>query len=273
MSIGILIKHALEEDLRGTDITTEVTIPQDLKVLAIIVAKESCILCGNDVARQVFMLYDHSLKYHELVKDGSAVKAGYSVASIEGSARSILSCERLALNFIQRLSGIATNTARFAEKIKPYGVKLLDTRKNIPGYRELEKYAVTCGGGENHRFGLHDQVLIKDNHIDLVGLQNAVDAVHKKYPSAEIEVECQNLSQIKEALQSSVQIIMLDNMPVEEMKEALMLCKGNVKTEISGNVTLDNIEELAKLCPDVLSVGRALTLNAPAVDFSLEMKK
>lgn len=273
MSFTHFIKLALEEDIKGSDITTQTIIPKKCTLRASIIAQDNGILCGNDVARQVFSLYDHSLTYNELIKDSSVLKPGYIVASIEGNAQSILSCERLALNFLQRLSGIATNTAKFVERVKCTGVKLLDTRKNIPGYRELEKYAVRSGGGENHRFGLHDQILIKDNHIALVGLRAAAEAVKKKYPDAAIEVECQNEEQLREALHCGVHTIMLDNMNIEDLQRLIPVCKGKVKVEVSGNVTLETIEAIARLKPDRISVGRALTLNAHSLDFSLDVEK
>ena len=269
-----LIREALKEDLGSLgDLTTLSTVPEGLIKQAKIFTKEEGVLAGIEVAELVFKEVDPEIKFGPQKSDGERVLRGEIIALVNGPARGILTAERTALNFLSRLSGIATLTAEFVKRVKGTKAKILDTRKTTPGLRELEKYAVRVGGGENHRFGLFDMILIKENHIAVAGgIEKAVlDA--KKYLNArgltsKIEVEAKSLDEVQQALKAGVDRIMLDNMSIDEMKEAVALAQGRVELEASGRITLENVREVAETGVDFISIG-ALTHSAKALDLSL----
>jgi nicotinate-nucleotide pyrophosphorylase (carboxylating) len=263
-----IIKLALEEDIGSGDITTETVIPADMPAKAEIVARQDCVVCGIEVAELVFKMLDGCIEFKKLVKDCDAVKANHVLAEVSGNARSLLSAERTALNFLQRLSGIATTTRKFLEKTRDYDVKLLDTRKTTPGLRLLEKYAVRCGGGENHRMGLYDAFLIKDNHIKLAGLENSV--AEAKKTGKRIEVEVASIEEAKSAVKAGADIIMLDNLSFGDLKKAVKLIAKKAVVEVSGGVTVENIGKIAALGVDWISVGR-LTHSVPSVEISMDV--
>jgi len=275
MRLSAIVKRALKEDIGRGDVTTNSVIPKDSKGKAVIVAKEEGVLAGIDVVCEVFKMLDPEIKFNKLLNDGDKFKNGMKLLEIYGLLRAILTGERTALNFLTHLSGIATLTSRFVEKVKGTKAKILDTRKTIPGLRELAKYAVKVGGGENHRFGLYDAVLIKDNHIAVAGgIREAVERVRKSYlvsrsPSF-IEVEVENLAQLREALSCDVDRIMLDNMNVEDIKKAVEITNGRAELEVSGGVNLDNVREIAETGVDYISVG-SVTHSAKSIDMSLEL--
>lgn len=268
----IIIK-ALEEDIGHGDITSSAIIRDSLEAKGLIIAKEDFVLAGIGVASECFKTLDPEIIFKERFGDGNKVKARKVIAEVKGNAQTILMAERVALNFLQRLSGIATLTSKYVEKIKGTKAKIVDTRKTTPGLRVLEKYAVRMGGGFNHRFGLYDAVLIKDNHIELSGsIKKAVENVKGKTShTTRIEVEARSLKEVKDALQSGVDIIMLDNMDLETTRKAVKLIQGKALIEASGNINLDNVREMAKTGVDLISIG-AITHSAPAVDISLEIK-
>ncbi len=267
-----LIENALSEDIGPGDITTETTISADSTSTAEILAKQELVLAGLDVSREVFHYLDPGIHFMSLAKDGDKIKAGTVLARLSGKTRILLAGERVALNFLQHLSGIATLTAKYVEKVKGLRVEVLDTRKTLPGLRHLEKYAVLMGGGKNHRMGLYDMVLIKDNHIKAAGgITKAVEAARKKAGQLKIEVETRNLDEAREALAAKADTIMLDNMPVEIMREAVKLISGRALVEASGNVTLDTIRMIAETGVDCISAGN-LTHSAPAADISMKIK-
>jgi nicotinate-nucleotide pyrophosphorylase (carboxylating) len=267
-----LIEWSLSEDIGKGDLTSEALIAQDLKAQGIIVAKEEGVIAGLEIAKMVFHQLDPNLVFESSFKDGNRVMRKEEVATLKGSVRSILSGERTALNFLQRLSGIATLVSKYVEKIKDTEAKILDTRKTTPGLRALEKYAVKMGGGKNHRIGLFDMILIKENHIKTVGsISKAIQKAKGKYPNERIEVETKNLDEVSDAVNSGADWIMLDNMSIEEMKKAVKLirsCKREIKIEASGRIDLNNVREVALTGVNFISVG-ALTHSAPALDFSL----
>jgi len=273
-SIKELLYKAIIEDLPNGDITSEACIPFRHTSKAKAIAKESMIVCGLAFAEEVFKLLDSSLNFISHKSDGQQVKKGEILFTIDGSTRAILSGERVALNILQRLSGIATLTRKYVQAIQGSNAKILDTRKTTPLLRSLEKYAVRVGGGQNHRFSLSDAILIKDNHIKAVG--SIAEAIKRAKafvgPTVSIEVEVENIEQLKEALQYAVDIVMLDNMSIEEIRTAVKLCrqKSHVKIEVSGGVTLDNVKDIAQCGVDYISVG-AITHSAKAVDISLEI--
>jgi len=266
--------RALGEDRGPADITTLACVKPEIQARARIFAKESCVLAGLPVAEQVFREQDVALVLTPHVQDGQFLKAGDTVLEIQGSAASILTAERSALNFIQQLSGVATNTRLFVEAIAGTKAQILDTRKTVPGLRALQKYAVRCGGGTNHRFGLYDRFLIKDNHLALMGTGNtlaqAILAARALDPEAVLEVEVDRLEQIPEVISHGVDLILLDNMTTGQMRACVALIAGQVMTEASGNMTLERVHEVAETGVDFISVG-ALTHTVQAVDFSLEM--
>ena len=271
-----LIEKALEEDLgdRG-DITSDAIFSSQAGE-ARIVAKQEGILAGAPVAAEVFRHVDGQTRVEFLLEDGSTFAKGDEIARIAGKVRSLLRAERTALNFLGRLSGIATFTRRFVEAVEGTGCKILDTRKTTPAYRVLEKYAVRMGGGVNHRFGLYGMVLIKDNHIAAAGgVSQAVERVrsylHSRGIASKIEVEVTSLAQLQEALALKVDRIMLDNMSLEEMRRAVEIAAGRVLLEASGNVTLERVRAIAETGVDFISVG-ALTHSAPVCDFSMRME-
>lgn len=266
-----LIELALREDIGPGDVTTEATVPPDARGRGRIVAKAYGVICGLPIAAEVFRAVDEEIAFTAHSRDGEPVQPGDVAAEVEGPLRGILTAERTALNFLSRLSGIATLTARFVDAVAPYRAVILDTRKTTPGWRLLEKYAVRCGGGRNHRMGLYDMVLIKDNHIAACGsVTEAVRRVRAAGVKVPIEVEVRDLKELREALELGVDRILLDNFTVEEIAEAMRIADGKAPLEASGGVTLDNVEEIAATGVDYISVG-ALTHSAPALDISLEV--
>jgi nicotinate-nucleotide pyrophosphorylase (carboxylating) len=275
-----LIRQALKEDIGKGDITSQFTVGETACGLALVMAKQDGVLAGIDVCKEAFLAVDPELKAEVQIKDGEKVELGQVALTVQGKTRSILAAERTALNFLQHLSGIATLTNSFVEAVRGTRAKILDTRKTTPGLRALEKYAVACGGGQNHRMGLWDMVLIKDNHIEAAGgVANAIRKVKEAdHGRVKIEVEVQNLSQLEEALAEEPDIIMLDNMKPERMAEACRLVfshpardQGKLRLEASGNVSIDNVRQIAECGVDFISVG-AITHSAPAMDFSLQLK-
>ena len=269
-----LIELALAEDLLGGDVTTSATVPPDAQAQATLLAKAPGVISGLEVAREVFAQVYSTLKFVSLVPDGATVPAMTPIARVSGNARSILAGERLALNLLQRLSGVATVTARYVTEVEGTKARVVDTRKTTPGLRVLEKAAVRDGGGHNHRFGLGDGVLIKDNHLAAVGgphrVRDAVRAARAAAPhTLRIEVEVTTLAELAEALDAGADVVMLDNMPVAEMREAVALTQGRALLEASGGVNLSTIREIAETGVDLISVG-ALTHSAPALDISLD---
>jgi len=262
-----IIKSALQEDVNTGDITTNLLIPEDKNASAFMKAKESGVIAGMEIAGMVFRYLSPEIEWKPLVKDGNRVEKGKKIAEIKGSYRAILTGERLALNFLQRMSGIASETAKYVELVKESKTEILDTRKTVPGLRVLDKYAVKAGGGTNHRIGLYDMVMIKDNHIEVAGsITNAVDNIRKKLPTGiKIEVETKNLEEVKEALEAKVDVIMLDNMDNAAMAEAVKIVDRKAKTEASGNMTLERIKGVAETGVDYISIG-ALTHSVKALD-------
>lgn len=267
------IENALSEDIGQGDVTTEATIPVDSTSTAEMLAKQEMVLAGLDVSREVFHYLDPATKFEPRAKDGDKIKAGTVLARVSGKTRVLLTGERVALNLLQHLSGIATLTAKYVEQLNGLKAQVLDTRKTTPGLRQLEKYAVRMGGGKNHRMGLYDMVLIKDNHIaSAAGIANAVLRVRNKMQSRfKIEVETKTLDEVREALAAQADTIMLDNMPVEIMREAVKLIAGRALVEASGNVTLDTIRAIAETGVDFISTG-SITHSAPAADISMKIK-
>lgn len=273
--IDFMIKLALAEDVGSGDITTRAIVPAEQKATAVIRAKETGVIAGLEIAKEAFRHVDQRIKFTAKVKDGKAVKKGAVIAIVSGPARGILTGERVALNFLQHLSGIATLTRKFAFRIPQSAIrtKILDTRKTIPGLRLLEKYAVKCGGGTNHRLGLYDAILIKDNHIKLVrGIGKAIEgAKGLGAKGGGIEVEAKTISEVKKAIEFKVSRILLDNMNTKTLRQAVKLCKkAKIKTEASGGINLDNIAAIARTGVDYLSIG-ALTHSAPALDINLKL--
>ena len=271
-----IIQRALDEDIQSGDVTTQAVIPDSVFGKGKFLVKANGIIAGLNVAKNVFEMVDVRIDFKVLILDGGKVKVGDIVAEVEGKASSILTAERTALNFLQRMSGIATLTNTFVEKIKHTKAKILDTRKTVPGLRLLDKEAVRLGGGKNHRIGLFDMFLIKDNHIEIAGsITNAVEACRnfqqKKNLNLKIEVETKNLEEVKEALTCNVDVIMLDNFKTEMMKNAVTLINGKCLIEASGNINVDNVKEVAETGVDYISVG-ALTHSVKALDISLEVE-
>ena len=271
-TIDPIIKRALKEDLPHGDITSESIIKPDSISEAIILAKEKGILAGIEVASRVFQLLDHSVVFQRKLNDGQCFSSGQVLAEIKGPSIPILKGERTALNFLQRLSGIATATHKFVQAVKNSRTIILDTRKTTPGLRVLEKYAVKVGGGRNHRFSLSDMVLIKDNHLRVIkSISLAVKKAKEKVGRGEkIEVEVSSLEEAKEAVQSGADIVMLDNIRLEELKEIMRQLKGKAAFEVSGRVNLRKIKELASLGVDYVSIG-SLTHSYKSIDISLEI--
>ena len=269
-----LISMALQEDLgeRG-DLTSSAILDGEEQGKAKIVARQEGILAGVEICRLVFNQVDSSVESQVLKSDGHFLSAGEVVLQLQGSLKSLLMAERTALNFLAHLSGIATLTHQFVEAIRGFPVKLLDTRKTTPGWRMLEKYAVKVGGGTNHRMGLYDMILIKENHIRSVGgintaVQKCLDHLRREGITARIEIEVTSLDELKEALALTVDQIMLDNMSVSEIRQAVAITSGRVPLEASGTITLENIREIAATGVDFISVGK-ITHSAPAFDFSM----
>jgi len=265
-----LVALALEEDIKSGDITTELLIPQEAEINAFILAKEDGIVAGLPVAEMVFKSLNNSTQWLPEVKDGSKVISKTVLARIKGSHRAILTGERTVLNFLQRMSGIATLTSKYVEALTGYKTRILDTRKTLPAHRLLDKYAVKMGGGTNHRIGLYDMVMIKDNHIKVAGgISNAVNQIRANIePGIKIEVETSNLAEVKEAIDCKADIIMLDNMTTEMMREAIELIGNKAKSEASGSIKIDRLKEIADTGVDFISIG-ALTHSVNALDIGL----
>lgn len=269
------IAIALAEDIGNGDITTIEFVRPGLRAFGRVVARERGVVAGITTAAEVFRRVDPALHVEILQPDGAALSGGESVLEVRGEARSILTAERVALNFLQRLSGIATLTRQFVEAAGKSRASILDTRKTTPGLRALEKAAVVAGGGVNHRFGLFDMVMVKDNHLStcggLTGLERAIQKVRKEHPGIRVELEAEHLEQVREFIAiGGIDVILLDNMKPSTMREAVALGKGKVKFEASGGVTLKTVRQIAATGVDYISVG-ALTHSARAIDYSLEM--
>lgn len=274
--VDALIKMALDEDLGGRgDTTTNSVIDEALIVDAVFLAKEDCICCGLNVAERLMKTVDSSIAWENLVKEGDFCKKGTIMAKVSGKARSLLTGERTALNFMQRLSGTATAAHRYQEAANGKSV-ILDTRKTTPGWRNLEKYAVAVGGAQNHRIGLFDRIMIKDNHRELAGLGGtggilrSVERARKMYPDLEVEVEIDSLAELPEALESRAEHILLDNMSTADMAEAVRITDHRAKLEASGNMTLPRVPEVAATGVDFISVG-ALTHSVKSADISMDI--
>jgi len=275
-----LVTAALKEDIGNGDITTEACILQKRNAKAKIIAKQCGVIAGLEITKAVFETLDNKINFQSLVKDGTEVKKWDVIAELSGPLTPILAGERTALNFLQRLSGIATLTREYVEKVKCCKAKIFDTRKTTPGMRDIEKYAVSVGGGQNHRMGLYDMVLIKDNHLKIANgnIKELVRTIRRKVPkNVKIEIEAEDLSQVGEALQSQADIIMLDNMDIQTIKKAVSLVqnsklktKNSSEIEVSGDVSLNSVEKIAKCGVDRISVGK-LTHSAKAMDISLEI--
>lgn len=266
-----LIQQALEEDIGNEDVTTNSVMREYKKGRVKLVCKQNGVICGLNVFERAFKLLDEKTSVEIFVKDGDEVKKGQQLAIVSGDIRVLLSGERVALNFLQRMSGIATYTRSVAKMLEGCKTRLLDTRKTTPNMRVFEKYAVRVGGGNNHRYNLSDGVLLKDNHIGAAGgVKKAVQMAREYAPFVrKIEVEVENLSMCKEALEAGADVIMLDNMSVDEMKKAVEMINGRALTECSGNVTLENIANIKQTGVDFVSSG-ALTHSAPILDLSLK---
>lgn len=272
-SLDPLIELAFEEDIGIGDITTDATVPPSQKGAGVLLAKSDGIVAGLPIAERVFEKLDPTLVFHSLIDDGNAVVAGTSIAEVRGSAKTILIGERTALNFLQRLSGIATLAAQFVDAVADYDAKIVDTRKTAAGWRGAQKYAVRIGGAQNHRFGLYDGVLIKDNHIVAAdGIRNAVERARQIVPhTVKIEVEVETVEQVDEALDAGADILLLDNMPPGIMARVVEEVGDRAITEASGGITLDSVETVAATGVDFISVG-ALTHSAMPMDISLNLK-
>lgn len=266
-----IVSRALAEDVGAGDITTEATVPADVRARGEIIAKQEAVVAGLPLVEAVFRNVDSGIVVEPAVQDGGRVAPGEVVARVEGRARGILTGERTALNFLQHMSGVATLAARYVKAVKGTKARILDTRKTIPGLRALDKYAVRMGGAHNHRMGLFDAVLIKDNHIRAAGaVAAAVERARAAAPEgAVVEVETQSMAQVEEAVGAGADVIMLDNMSPEEVKRAVELIAGRAKTEVSGGVTLETVRSYAECGVDYISVGE-ITHSARAADFSLE---
>ncbi|HZF02609.1 MAG TPA: carboxylating nicotinate-nucleotide diphosphorylase [Methylomirabilota bacterium] len=271
------VKIALAEDIGSGDATTLATVPKNLSACAVMRAREPLVVAGIKFAEIAFRELSSKIKIEKLARDGQRIAAGKILLKVSGPARAILSAERVALNFVQRLSGVATLTAQFVAAVRTTNTKILDTRKTTPGCRRFEKYAVACSGGKNHRIGLFDMILIKDNH--LAALRNekpnaiaaAIQRARKKFPKLKIEVEADNLAQVAQAVDAGADIILLDNMDLKRLRLAVKIVKGRAKTEASGGVNLKTVRAIAKTGVDFISVG-ALTHSARAVDIGLDFE-
>ena len=266
------VKNALKEDIGFGDITTDYLVPEDEVITAKLNTRQEGILCGIDIVEMVFKTLSKEVRVEKFFKDGEKIQKGDTLAVITGPARAILIGERTALNYVQRLSGIATETNKYQEAIGDNKARITDTRKTTPGFRMFEKYAVFTGGARLHRFNLSDCVMIKDNHIQFAGsITNAVNEIRKHLSHThKIEVECDTIEQVKEAIEAKADIIMLDNMPCDLMKECVELINGKALVEASGNVTIATINEIAKTGVDVIS-SSAIVAKAKTIDIALDM--
>jgi nicotinate-nucleotide pyrophosphorylase (carboxylating) len=266
-----LVRRALEEDIGPGDVTTKATVPDDRRARGVFLVKADCVLAGLEVALEAFRQLDPECRISTTKKDGDRCTAGDEIAEVSGRASALLTGERTALNFLQRLSGIATRARQFVAAADGR-ITILDTRKTTPTLRALEKYAVSAGGAVNHRRGLFDAILVKDNHVRLAGgVSQAVASARAHRPDLALEVEAQSLSQVDEALAAGADVILADNLSLDETREAVKRARGRAKVEISGGVSLDRLPELAATGADFVSVG-ALTHSAPAVDISFEIE-
>jgi len=271
------VQLALAEDLGTGDVTTLAVVPENARAKAVMRARESLVVAGLPLAQAAFRQLAPELEIACLAEDGKKVSPGVALLQVQGSARPILSAERVALNFVQRLSGIAKLTREFVEAIKGTSAEILDTRKTTPGWRRLEKYAVLCGGGRNHRLGLFDMILIKDNHLAALKAEppNAIAAAlrraREKYPQLKVEIEADTIEQVDQALAAGADLILLDNMKLEDLRLAARKCRGRAKTEASGGVSLPAVRAIAETGVDFISVG-ALTHSARAVDIGLDFE-
>jgi nicotinate-nucleotide pyrophosphorylase (carboxylating) len=276
--IRTAVKSALAEDIGRGDVTTLATVPKTLAFTTVMRAREPLVVAGLDFAGAAFQRLSSSVKIRYLVHDGTHVFRGEKLLRISGPARAILSAERVALNFVQHLSGIATLTAKFVAAIKGTRAQIFDTRKTTPGWRRFEKYAVACGGGRNHRLGLFDMILIKDNHLAALQSETpnavaaAIQQARKKFPKMKVEIEADTLEQVEQAAEAGADIILLDNMSPERLRQGVKIAKGRAKTEASGGVALDTIRAIAGSGVDFISVG-ALTHSARAVDIGLDSEE
>lgn len=270
IQIERIIDLALDEDIQSGDITTEAIINKSQNADAFIKAKENGVIAGLPIAEKVFRKLDPDLIWNPLVNDGDKIKSSEILVKFSGNYSALLTAERTALNFLQRMSGIATQTNLFVSVIKDSKTKILDTRKTIPGHRLLDKYSVKMGGGTNHRIGLYDLVMIKDNHIKVAGnITNAVEQIRRKYGNKfRVEIETTNLDEVSEALKCNADIIMLDNMTNEAMDDAVKLINGRAQTEASGNMTIERIKSTAEIGVDFISIGM-LTHSVKALDISM----
>ncbi len=267
-SIKQQVKIALQEDIGNGDVTAEL-ITSERQAHATVVCREPGILCGSAWFDMVFKQLDPNIGIHWLIQDGAVLKENQELCTFSGSARTLLTGERTALNFLQCLSGTATTVQRYAQVISNTNAKLLDTRKTIPGLRDAQKYAVRCGGGENHRFGLYDMVLIKENHIESAGsITLALHAAQRQFPKLPIEVEVEKLIELEEALDAGAKRILLDNMPPDILRQAVKINQQRAKLEASGNVDIDTLHEIALTGVDYISIG-AITKNLKALDLSM----
>ena len=265
------VRIALAEDIGAGDVTADL-IATDTQAEAQVIVREAAIICGRPWFDEAFRQVDKNIKIDWHVEEGGQQTAGTKICTLKGSARHLLTAERAALNFLQTLSGTATTTARYAAELAGTKTQILDTRKTIPGLRRAQKYAVACGGGKNHRIGLYDQILIKENHIMSAGsIKAAVATARTKYPQLKIEVETENLDEFEQALAADADIIMLDNYNHDDMKKAVALNQGKAKIEVSGNVTLDNLKAIASTGVDFISSG-ALTKDLHSIDLSMRFK-
>jgi len=272
-----VVKNALAEDIGSGDVTSLATVPKNLKVRAVMRAREPLVVAGLELAECAFRELSGEVRVSMKSYDGQHVKSGKTLLEIAGPARAVLSAERVALNFVQRLSGVATFTARFVKAVRGTRAVILDTRKTTPGCRILEKYAVACGGGKNHRIGLFDMILIKDNHLVALrqekpnAIAAAVARARKEFPRLKVEVEADNLAQVGHALEAGADVILLDNMDLKRMRTAVKVVNGRARLEASGGVDLKTVRAIARTGVDFISVG-ALTHSAPAVDIGLDFE-
>jgi nicotinate-nucleotide pyrophosphorylase (carboxylating) len=271
------VRSALAEDIGDGDVTTLAIMPASTKIVAVMRAREPLVVAGLAFAEAAFRQLSSSIKLKRLAHDGQRVAADARLLKISGPARAILSAERVALNFVQRLCGVATLTAQFVRAVKGSNTQILDTRKTTPGWRRFEKYAVACGGGNNHRFGLFDLVLVKDNHLAALRdakpnpIAAAVRRAQERFPRLKVEVEADTLKQVAQAVAAGADIVLLDNMKPKQLRKAVKLVAGRAKTEASGGVNLDTVRNIAKTGVDFISVG-ALTHSARAVDIGLDFE-
>ena len=271
-----ICRAALAEDVGSGDTTTLAVVPEGLELTAAITARQACVCAGLPVAEAIFRELDPDAVWGTWSREGERCERGRTLARVTGEARALLTAERTALNFLQHLCGVATLTRAYVDGVRPHKAKILDTRKTTPGLRALEKYAVTMGGGQNHRFGLYDRVMIKDNHRAIAdlegpgGIHRSVKACRQMWPSLEVEVEADTLSDVENAVEAGADIILLDNMVEDEMAEAVELVNGRALLEASGGITLARIPQVAATGVDFISIG-ALTHSAPSIDISMSI--